>query len=40
MGGVLRPRDGWPEVNREDALYKLDRERELNSAPAVAGHHH
>jgi hypothetical protein len=40
MGGVLRPQQEWPAVNREDPLYILDRARELNSGLVRAEHHH
>jgi hypothetical protein len=40
LGGMMRPRQEWPEVNRNDPLYVLDRARELNSGAIHAGHNH
>ncbi|MEX2572343.1 MAG: hypothetical protein WD737_13675 [Gemmatimonadota bacterium] len=30
VGGLIVPRGAWPEVDRNDPLYQLDRDRELN----------
>ncbi len=39
IGGLLRPSGSWPEVDRNDPLYVLDRERELNSHAGEHLHH-
>jgi hypothetical protein len=37
LGGMLRPHGSWPEVDRHDPLYLVDRARELNDGGH--GHH-